>query len=137
MAKVTIIGAGSVEFTRNILADLCSYDELHGGLAIALYDIDADRLRTAEGAARRSIERTGAGYEVAAFPDRRAAFDGADYLINEIQVGGYAATRTDFEVPRRYGLRQTIADTIGIGGIMRGLRTIPVMAGMGVDMAEL
>ena len=137
MAKVTIIGAGSVEFTRNILADLCSYDELHGGLAIALHDIDADRLRTAEGAARRLIERTGAGYEVAAFPDRRAAFDGADYLINEIQVGGYAATLTDFEVPRRYGLRQTIADTIGIGGIMRGLRTIPVMAGMGADMAEL
>ncbi len=137
MAKVTIIGAGSVEFTRNILADLCSYEELHGGLAIALHDIDADRLRTAEGAARRLIEQTGAGYEVAAFPDRRAAFDGADYLINEIQVGGYAATLTDFEVPRRYGLRQTIADTIGIGGIMRGLRTIPVMAGMGEDMAEL
>ena len=137
MAKVTIIGAGSVEFTRNILADLCSYEELHGRLAIALYDTDADRLRTAEGAARRLIERTDAGYAVAALPDRRAAFDGADYLINEIQVGGYVATRTDFEVPRRYGLRQTIADTIGIGGIMRGLRTIPVMAAMGAEMAEL
>jgi alpha-galactosidase len=137
MAKVTIIGAGSVEFTRNILADLCSYEELHGALTIALHDIDADRLATSEGAARRLIEQTGAGYEVAALPDRRAAFDGADYLINEIQVGGYRATLTDFEVPTRYGLRQTIADTIGIGGIMRGLRTIPVMAAMGADMAEL
>jgi alpha-galactosidase len=137
MAKVTIIGAGSVEFTRNILADLCSYEELHGTLHVALHDIDAERLTTSEGAARRLIEQTGAGYEVNAYPERRAAFDGADYLINEIQVGGYAATLADFEVPKRYGLRQTIADTIGIGGIMRGLRTIPVMAAMGDDMAEL
>jgi alpha-galactosidase len=137
MAKVTIIGAGSVEFTRNILADLCSYEALHGSLQIVLHDIDAERLTTSEGAARRLIDHTGAGYEVVALPDRRAAFDGADYLINEIQVGGYAATLTDFEVPKRYGLRQTIADTIGIGGIMRGLRTVPVMASMGSDMAEV
>ncbi len=137
MARVTIIGAGSVEFTRNILADLCSYEELHGTLQIALHDIDADRLAVSERAARRLIEQAGAGYETASFPERRAAFDGADYLINEIQVGGYPATLTDFEVPKRYGLRQTIADTIGIGGIMRGLRTIPVMAAMGDDMAEL
>ena len=137
MAKVTIIGAGSVEFTRNILADLCSYEDLHGTLEIALHDIDEDRLVTAERAARRLIERASAGYTVAALDDRRAAFDGADYLINEIQVGGYAATLTDFDIPKRYGLRQTIADTIGIGGIMRGLRTIPVMTEMGQDMAEL
>ncbi len=137
MAKVTIIGAGSVEFTRNILADLCSYEELHGTLEVALHDIDAERLATSEGAAARLIEQTGAGYAVAAFPDRRAAFDGADYLINEIQVGGYQATLTDFEVPKKYGLRQTIADTIGIGGIFRGLRTIPVMVEMGDDAAEL
>jgi alpha-galactosidase len=137
MAKVTIIGAGSVEFTRNILADLCSYEELHGTLQIALHDIDTDRLTTSERAARQLIGQTEAGYAVAAFPDRREAFDGANYLINEIQVGGYQATRTDFDVPRRYGLRQTIADTIGVGGIMRGLRTIPVMAQMGDDMADL
>jgi len=137
MAKVTIIGAGSVEFTRNILADLCSYEDLHGTLEIALHDIDEDRLVTAERAAHRLIERASAGYTVAALGDRRAAFDGADYLINEIQVGGYAATLTDFDIPKRYGLRQTIADTIGIGGIMRGLRTIPVMTEMGQDMAEL
>ena len=137
MAKVTIIGAGSVEFTRNILADLCSFTELHGSFSISLHDIDAERLTYAERVARQVVDKTGAGYEVAADADRRAAFDGADYLINEIQVGGYRATVTDFEIPKRYGLRQTIADTIGIGGIMRGIRTIPVMVEMANEMAEL
>ncbi len=137
MAKITIIGAGSVEFTRSILADLCSYDDLHGALEIALHDIDADRLQYAERAANQLVDRAGAGYAVSAHADRRAAFDGADYLINEIQVGGYRATVTDFEVPKKYGLRQTIGDTIGIGGIFRGLRTIPVMVEMANEMAEL
>jgi alpha-galactosidase len=134
---VTIIGAGSVEFTRNILTDLCSYEELHGDLTIPLHDIDAERLAYTEGAARQVVERLGAGYPVAAFGERRGAFEGSDYLINEIQVGGYAATVTDFEIPRKYGVLQTIADTIGIGGIMRGLRTIPVMVQMGTELAEL
>jgi alpha-galactosidase len=137
MAKVAIIGAGSVEFTRSILADLCSYDEIHGDVQIALHDIDPERLAYAERAANQIVERTGAGYEVSAHRDRRPAFDGADYLINEIQVGGYRATVTDFEVPKKHGLRQTIADTIGIGGIFRGLRTIPVMVAMANEMAEL
>jgi alpha-galactosidase len=134
--KVTIIGAGSVEFTRSILADLCAYEELHGSLEIALYDIDPERLEYAQRAAAQLVERSGAGYEVFAHQARAPAFDGAAYLINEIQVGGYRATLTDFEVPRKYGLRQTIADTIGIGGIMRGLRTIPVMIEMANEMAE-
>ncbi len=137
MAKVTIIGAGSVEFTRSILADLCSYEELHGNLEIALHDIDPERLSYAERAANQVVDRTHAGYEVAAHADRRPAFDGADYLINEIQVGGYRATVTDFEVPKKHGVRQTIADTIGIGGISRGLRTIPVMVEMANEMADL
>jgi alpha-galactosidase len=137
MAKVAIIGAGSVEFTRSILADLCSYDEMHGALQIALHDIDAERLSYAERAANQIVERTGAGHVVSAHGDRRAAFEGADYLINEIQVGGYRATVTDFDVPKKHGLRQTIADTIGIGGIFRGLRTIPVMVAMANEMAEL
>jgi alpha-galactosidase len=134
---VTIIGAGSVEFTRNILADLTSYRELHGALEISLHDIDDERLTYAERAARSVVDRTGAGYWLTASRDRRRAFEGADYLINEIQVGGYRATVTDFEIPKKYGLRQTIADTIGIGGIMRGLRTVPVMLQMGNDMAEV
>ena len=137
MAKVTIIGAGSVEFTRNVLADLCSYEDLHGTLEIALHDIDPERLGYAERAANQLVDRAGAGYAVSAHAERRPAFEGADYLINEIAVGGYVATVTDFEVPKKYGLRQTIADTIGIGGIFRALRTIPVMADMGDDMADV
>ena len=137
MAKVAIIGAGSVEFTRNILTDLCSAPELHGTLELALHDIDAERLTYAERTANQVVERLGAGHRVSAHADRREAFDGADYLVNEIQVGGYDATLRDFEIPKRYGLRQTIADTIGIGGIMRGLRTIPVMIAMGNEMASL
>lgn len=136
MAKVTIIGAGSVEFTRSILADLCGYEELHGSLEIALYDIDAERLGYARRAAEQLVEHSNAGYRVSSPDTRGEAFDGADYLINEIQVGGYRATRTDFDVPRKYGLRQTIADTIGGGGIMRGLRTIPVMVEMADEMVE-
>ena len=85
----------------------------------------------AERLARRIAAQTGAGATVTASLDRRAALDGADYVINEIQVGGYAATRLDFDIPRRYGVRQTIADTLGIGGIFRGLRTIPVVVGVG------
>ena len=137
MAKLTIIGAGSVEFTRNILADLCSFDDLHGTLQIALHDIDEERLTYARRAAEQIVGRTGAGYEVTAHADRGPAFDGADYLINEIQVGGYRATLTDFEIPKKYGVKQTIADTLGIGGIFRGLRTIPVMVSMAEEMARL
>jgi alpha-galactosidase len=137
MAKVVIIGAGSVEFTRNILTDLCSAPELHGTLELALHDIDEERLAYAERAANQVVDRLGAGYKVRAHADRREAFEAADYLVNEIQVGGYDATLRDFQIPARYGLRQTIADTIGIGGIMRGLRTIPVMIEMGNEMAEL
>jgi alpha-galactosidase len=134
--KVTIIGAGSVEFTRGIVADLCGYADLHGSLEFALHDIDHERLRYAERAAGQIVERSNAGHAVSAHLERGPAFDGADYLINEIQVGGYRATLTDFEVPKKYGLRQTIADTIGVGGIMRGLRTIPVMIEMADEMVE-
>jgi len=137
MRKIAIIGAGSVEFTRNVLADLASYRELHGELSIALVDIDPERLDYAERAARQIVEVTSAGYRVESFDEQRAAFDGADYLVNEIQVGGYRATTTDFEIPMRYGVRQTIADTLGIGGIMRGLRTIPVVTAMARDMVEV
>jgi alpha-galactosidase len=134
--KITIIGAGSVEFTRGIVADLCGYEELHGSLELSLHDIDPERLGYAERAAAQIVERSKAGYRVEAHRERGPAFDGADYLINEIQVGGYRATLTDFEVPKTYGLRQTIGDTIGIGGIMRGVRTIPVMIEMAVEMVQ-
>src|SRR6266536_2645150 len=136
MIKIAFIGAGSVEFTRNVLSDLLTSPDL-GPLAISLHDIDGERLETAAKMARWIAARTGAVVRIEAHLERRAALDGADYVINEIQVGGYRATRLDFDVPARYGLRQTIADTIGIGGIFRGLRTIPVAVGIADDMAEV
>ena len=135
--RIVIIGAGSVEFTRNIVADLCSYGELHGELTIALHDIDPERLAYARLAAESIVRRTDAAYAVEEHADRRGALVGADHVINEIQVGGFKATLTDFEIPARFGLRQAIGDTIGIGGIFRGLRTIPVAVGIGRDMYEL
>src|SRR5258708_23426540 len=137
MIRIAIIGAGSVEFTRNVVADLCSFSELGGLLTIALCDINAERLAYAQRAAASIVRRTGAGYRVEASAERRAGVEGADYVIKEIQGGGYRATLKDFEIPKKYGLRQTIGDTIGIGGIFRGLRTIPVMVGIGNDLHEL
>src|SRR4051812_11791385 len=134
MAKITLIGAGSTVFARNLLGDILLYDELAES-EITLFDIDAERLETSELVARRVADALGAPAKVHATTDRRAALDGADYAINMIQVGGYEpCTVTDFEVPKRFGLRQTIADTLGIGGIMRGLRTIPVLLEMCADM---
>src|SRR5215468_8558756 len=135
--KVTFVGAGSVEFTRNVVTDLCGYPEFRGGLRLALYDISAERLAHAERLARRISEQAGAGATVTATLDRRAALAGARYVINEVQVGGYAATRADFDIPARYGVRQTIGDTLGIGGIFRGLRTIPVVTSLAEDMHRL
>src|SRR4051812_29841358 len=136
MAKVAFIGAGSTVFTRNLVGDLVDTPELADETTIALMDIDAERLRASELVARRLVERRGAGARVEATLDRAAALDGADYVVTSFQVGGYRpATVVDFDVPKRYGLRQTIADTIGIGGVMRGGRAIPplphVFRGMG------
>jgi alpha-galactosidase len=136
MTKIVFIGAGSVEFTRNVLSDLLTSPEL-GPLAISLHDVDGERLETASRMARWIAARTGAAARIESHLERRAALDGADYVVNEIQVGGYRATRLDFDIPAGYGLRQTIADTIGIGGIFRGLRTVPVVVGIADDMAEV
>jgi alpha-galactosidase len=135
--KVTFIGAGSVEFTRNVATDLCSSPDFRGDLHFALYDISAERLAHAERLVRRISEQTGAEATVSATADRRAALSGANYVINEVQVGGYTATRADFDIPARYGVRQTIGDTLGIGGIFRGLRTIPVVLDLARDMTEV
>ena len=136
MTRIAFIGAGSIEFTRDLLGDLLSFPEL-ARADIALHDIDPERLATAEAMARWTADRRGAEPTFSAHLDRRAALDGADFVFNMIQVGGHAATLLDFEIPARYGLRQTIADTLGIGGIFRALRTIPVMLDIGRDMAEL
>src|SRR6266516_423976 len=137
VVKVAFIGAGSVEFTRNVVTDLCAYPELADELDLALHDVSAERLAHAQALATRIVAQTGAGATVTASAARHAALDGARYVINEIQVGGYDATRLDFDIPARYGVRQTIADTLGIGGIFRGLRTIPVVTGLAEDMHRL
>lgn len=137
MPKISFIGAGSTVFAKNLLGDILSFPEL-AEAHIVLFDIDAERLRTSEIVAHRVAKALGARPVIEATTDRRRAFDGADYAICMIQVAGYRpGTVTDFEVPKRYGLRQTIADTLGIGGIMRGLRTIPVLLEMCRDMEAL
>ncbi len=136
MPKITFIGAGSVVFTYHLLGDIFSFPELTE-CDIALMDIDPERLRIAEIMAHKVAEKLGAHPKISAYQDRKAALEGADYAINMIQVGGYPSTLIDFEVPKRYGLQQTIADTLGIGGIFRALRTIPVMLDMCRDMEEV
>ncbi len=136
MTTIVFLGAGSVVFTRQLLTDILGFPELTGA-RLVLHDIDPDRLATARAHAERIADARGARPAIVATLDRRAALDGADFVINAIAVGGYPATRTDFDVPARFGLRQTIGDTIGVGGIFRGLRTFPVLAGIAADMAEL
>jgi alpha-galactosidase len=136
--KVALVGAGSVVFARTLIGDLLSFPELADGTTVALMDIDAERLRVAELAARKIAEALGTNTRIEATLDRREVLDGADYVQTMMQVGGYRpATVTDFEVPKRFGLRQTIGDTLGIGGIMRGLRTIPVLLDICRDMEDL
>ena len=141
MLKITFMGAGSTVFVRNVIGD-CMCTPCLRDAEIALYDIDAGRLEDSAVILRalnrninenRSVIRTYLGEE-----NRKEALRGARFVINAIQVGGYdPCTITDFEIPKKYGLRQTIADTLGIGGIMRALRTIPVMQAFAEDMEEV
>ncbi|NDL66342.1 alpha-glucosidase/alpha-galactosidase [Anaerotalea alkaliphila] len=138
MPKITFLGAGSTIFAKNVLGDSLLTPALRES-EIALYDIDQKRL----GESQRMLENingncNGGRADIVAYTDRRKALAGADYVVNAIQVGGYdPCTITDFEIPKKYGLRQTIADTLGIGGIFRSLRTIPVMMDFARDMEEL
>ncbi|HEY8745477.1 MAG TPA: alpha-galactosidase, partial [Chloroflexota bacterium] len=137
MAKITFLGAGSTVFAKNLLGDILSFPELAES-QICLFDIDEERLSSSKVVAQKVAEAVGAHPSVECTTDRRRALDGADYALSMIQVGGYRpATVIDFDIPKKYGLRQTIADTLGIGGIMRGLRTIPVLLSMCRDMEEL
>jgi alpha-galactosidase len=135
MPRIVLVGAGSVEFTRNLLGDFLSYPELRDA-EIVLHDIDGDRLATAERMARWTADALGARPAIRGSLDRRDALAGADFVVNTIQVGGARATQLDFDVPARFGLRYTINDTINVGGVLRGLRTIPVVLGIASDMAE-
>ena len=137
MPKISFLGAGSTVFARNLIGDILSFPEL-ADCTLSLHDIDESRLRTSEVVAHRVAEALDAHPTIEATLDRRASLEGADYAIGMFQIGGYKpATVIDFEIPKKYGLRQTIGDTLGIGGIMRALRTIPVMLDMCRDMEEV
>lgn len=137
MPKITFIGAGSTVFAKNLLGDILSYPELKDA-EIALFDIDKERLATSKIMAGHLAKAAGAKPKITATLNRKSALDGADYAISMFQVGGYKpSTVIDFEVPKKHGLRQTIADTLGIGGIMRALRTIPVFLSIAKDMEQV
>lgn len=137
MPKITLIGAGSTVFAKNLMGDILSFPELADS-TITLFDIDSERLHTSEVVAHKVAAALEVPATVETTTDRRRALDGADYVISMFQIGGYKpGTVVDFEIPKKYGLRQTIADTLGIGGIMRGLRTIPVFLDMAREMEEL
>ncbi len=137
MPKITLVGAGSTVFAKNLLGDILSFPELAES-TITLFDIDESRLHTSEIVAHKVAQAVNAHPVVESTTDRRRALDGADYVITMFQIGGYKpGTVIDFEIPKKYGLRQTIADTLGIGGIMRGLRTIPVLLEMCAEMEAL
>lgn len=137
MTKIAMIGAGSTVFMKNLVGDILS-EPLLKQCEIALMDIDPKRLATSQAVAERIAAAVEARPRITATTERRRALENADYVVLMIQVAGYKpGTVTDFQVPKKYGLRQTIADTLGIGGIMRGLRTAPVLIDIARDMAEL
>ena len=141
MVKIAFLGAGSTVFARNVLGD-CMCTPVLRDAEIALYDIDAKRLEESEIILRAINNNVNEGRaQIATYlgvENRKAALKDADFVVNAIQVGGYEpCTVTDFEIPKKYGLLQTIGDTLGIGGIMRGLRTIPVMEDFARDMEEV
>ena len=137
MAKITFMGAGSTVFARNVLGDAMSSPVLADS-EISLYDIDGKRLNESETIISAINKGLGGKAKIKSYlgvENRKEALKGSDFVVNAIQVGLYdPCTITDFEIPKKYGLRQTISDTLGIGGIMRALRTIPVLKGFADDM---
>jgi alpha-galactosidase len=134
MTKIAMIGAGSTVFMKNLIGDALSKPAL-AEAHIALMDIDAERLAQSELVAKKLILSLGAEATLSTHTDQRAALEGADFVIVAFQIGGFnPSTQIDFDIPNRYGLRQTIADTLGVGGIMRGLRTVPHLWSIAEDM---
>lgn len=140
MLKITFMGAGSTVFAKNVLGD-CLCSEALGESELSLYDIDADRLKESAAVIEAINQAQGNKARITTHlgvENRKEALRGARFVVNAIQVGGYdPCTITDFEIPKKYGLRQTIGDTLGIGGIMRTLRTIPVLRDFARDMEEV
>src|SRR5687768_9839023 len=131
-----MIGAGSVVFSKNLTADILTFPHFRDA-TFSYMDVDPDRLRVGAALCRKVAASLGAGPTIEATPDRRRALDGADFVINMVQVGGLDSTLVDFEIPRKYGLRFTIADTTGPGGLFRALRTFPVLRGLCRDMLDV
>lgn len=137
MTKITFLGAGSTVFAKNVLGDVMTTPALQD-FELALFDIDLQRLQDSANILNNLKKTLNSTCKVVTYEDRKEALRGAKYVVNAIQVGGYdPCTITDFEIPKKYGLRQTIADTLGIGGIFRNLRTIPVMLDFAKDIQEV
>lgn len=139
--KITFLGAGSSVFAKNVLGDIILTESIKD-IDIALYDIDAERLDDSYNMLMNIINNTArkdiAVKKYCGLENLKQALMGADFAVNAVQVGGYRpATVADFEIPKKYGLKQTIADTLGIGGIFRALRTIPVMKHFADVMEEV
>ena len=136
MVKITFMGAGSSVFAKNVLGDCMLTPEI-GEMDIALFDIDPVRLEDSRLMLENINKKYNGKARIKAYTDRIAALEGADFIVNAVQVGGYEpCTVSDFEIPKKYGLRQTIADTLGVGGIFRALRTIPVLEDFAEDKEE-
>ena len=133
MIKVAMIGAGSVVFSKNLTGDILSFPEFKNA-AFSYMDIDQDRLEVGAALCRKVGKALEANPTIEATRDRREALAGADFVINMVQIGGFDSTLVDFEIPRKYGLNFTIADTTGPGGLFRALRTYPMLKGLVEDM---
>ena len=137
MIKLAIIGSGSMVFTRRIVTDLL-LDKNLSGMEIALMDIDPEKLRVSELIVNAVANEIGVKPTISTHIDRKTALKNADFVQTTFQVGGFdPSTKIDFNIPKKYGLKQTIADTLGIGGIMRGLRTIPILLDVAKDIMEI
>lgn len=135
--KIAFVGAGSTVFMKNIIGDVLQRPALQGA-TIALMDINPQRLEESAIVVNKLVSTLRVPAKVETHTDRRAALDDADFVIVAFQIGGYEpSTVIDFDVPKKYGLRQTIADTLGVGGIMRGLRTVPHLWALCEDMLEV
>ncbi len=135
--KITFIGAGSTVFMKNIIGDVLYRPALKDAV-IALMDINPERLKESEVVAGKLVQALGVSATIETHSNQRKALEGADFVVVAFQIGGYEpCTVTDFEVPKQFGLRQTIADTLGVGGIMRGLRTVPHLWAICEDMLQV
>jgi alpha-galactosidase len=136
MIKVAMIGAGSVVFSKNLTGDILSFPEFKDA-TFSYMDIDAERLQVGADLCRKLAKSVGTKPKIESTLNQKDALRGADFVINMVQIGGFNSTLVDFEIPRKYGLNFTIADTTGPGGFFRALRTFPMLRSLVSDMEEV